>query len=82
LTFIQGFWSNKIGARVEISGKVDVTDITGNEIARAVITGEATDSVPGSCFDAEGAIHLAGEKAIRRLGTDYVYKIINTNALH
>lgn len=82
LNLIQGFWSNKVGARVELSGKVDVTDNSGVEIARAIITGEASDTIPGGCFDAEKAIHLAGEKAIRRLGTDYVYKIINTNALH
>lgn len=82
LNLISGFWSTKIGARVELSGKVDVTDGSGAEVARAIITGEASDSAPGGCADGDKAIHLAGEKAIRRLGTDYVYKIINTNALH
>ena len=74
---IPGFWIGKAGANIDVSGKVDVTDGQGNEVTRAIIEGEgnAVDTDPSE------ALRLAGEKAIKRLGTDYVYKVINTNVL-
>jgi phosphoribosylformylglycinamidine (FGAM) synthase PurS component len=82
LNVIPGFWTSKISARVEITARADVTDLQGTEVARAVLEGEATEVRDGGCFDANVALEAASEKAVRRLGTDYVYKIINTNVLH
>lgn len=79
---VERLFTNRVEAHVEISGRVEVRDAQGAPTARAMIYGEGTESADGGCFNAEKAIHLAGDKAIRRLGTDFVYKVINANVLH
>ncbi|GBQ24635.1 hypothetical protein AA0472_1486 [Acetobacter estunensis NRIC 0472] len=82
ISVIPRMFSSRVEAHVEITGRVDVRDAQGTPAARAMIYGEGTESADGGCFNAETAIHLAGDKAIRRLGTDFVYKVINSNILH
>jgi hypothetical protein len=82
LNVIPGFFSTKISAHIEITARTDVTDGQGTELARAVLEGQATEVRDGGCFNADVALTAASDKALRRLGTDYVYKIINTNVLH
>ena len=77
LNVIPGFFQARADATIEISCKVDVTDNQGNEIARALIDGEGSDVDP----DASTAFQVAGEKAIKKMASDYAYKIINTNVM-
>lgn len=79
LVLQQGFLTSKYIARVEIAAKIDVTGESGNEIARAIVTGHGTFSSPST--SPIETLQNAGEKAIKNLATDYVYKIVNTGAL-
>lgn len=82
LALIPGFLSATVRAQVALTGRVDVTDASGNEVARAIISGDGNGSADGDCPAGGPALKAASEKAIKRIVTDYVYKVINTNTLH
>lgn len=81
LTVTPNFWSVAYAVHVDLTGRVDVTDSTGNEITRAEISGSGSGSVNGNCTAIQKAIEEASEKAIRKMGSDFAYKIINTNVM-
>lgn len=82
LSVIQGFLSASVNAHIELSATVDVTDITGKELAKAEIVGSGSATGSGNSDGIQQAIKLAGQKAMKKIGEDYVFKIINTNTLH
>ncbi len=51
--------------------------------SRAILNGEGQDDAEGGANCAAGgtALNGAADKALRRLATEYVYKVINTNTL-
>lgn len=77
-----GFWSATVFADVSLSARVNVTDQNGADIAKAEVSGTGEASVKGSCAGADQAIQMATEKAVKKLGSDFVFKIINSNTLH
>lgn len=76
-----GFWTMTYTIHVDLSGKVDVTDSTGTALVKAEITGSGSASATGNCTVLSKAVQAASEKAIRKMGSDFAYKVIDTNVL-
>ncbi|WP_041247091.1 hypothetical protein [Komagataeibacter medellinensis] len=85
LAVTPNFWSVTYEVHVDLTGRVDVTDSTGNEITKAEISGSGSSSVNGNCIviqkGIQQAIKEASKKAIRKMGSDFACKIINTNVV-
>lgn len=77
-----GFWSATVFATVSLSAHVNVTDDTGRDIAKAVVSGTGEASASGNCVGADSVVEIATEKAIKKIGSDFVFKIINSSSLH
>lgn len=69
--------------RVSMVVRVNVYAPDGSEVVRAILNGEGQDDAEGGANCAAGgtALNGAADKALRRLATEYVYKVINTNTL-
>lgn len=76
-----GFWSSTVFATVSLSAHVNVTDETGRDVAKAVVSGTGEASASGNCIGADQVVELATEKAIKKIGSDFVFKIINSSSL-
>jgi hypothetical protein len=76
-----GFFSGTAHATVELTVKVAVADTSGTDVAKAILDGEGAADASGDCPAAREALQQASEKAIKRLGLEYVDKIVNTNVL-
>ena len=76
-----GFLSGTAHATVELTVRVSVADSSGTDVAKAILDGEGSADVDGDCPAAGDALQQASEKAIKRMGLEYVDKIVNTNVL-
>jgi hypothetical protein len=76
-----GFFSGTAHASVELTVKVAVADSSGNDVAKAILDGEGAADASGDCPAAGDALQQAAAKAIKRIGLEYVDKIVNTNVL-
>ena len=76
-----GFFSGTAHATVELTVKVAVADSAGTEVAKAILDGEGAADASGDCPAAGEALQQASEKAVKRIGLEYVDKIVNTNVL-
>jgi hypothetical protein len=76
-----GFFSGTAHATVELTVRVAVADSSGTDVAKAVLDGEGSADASGDCPAAGEALEAASEKAVKRLGLEYVDKIVNTNVL-
>jgi hypothetical protein len=76
-----GFFEGTAHATVELTVRVAVADSNGTDVAKAVLDGEGSADAGGDCPAAGDALQQASEKAVKRLGLEYVDKIINTNVL-
>lgn len=81
VSVMPGFWSVTYTVHVDLSGKVDVTDSTGTSIVKAEITGSGSASATGNCTMLTKAVQTASEKAIKKMGSDFAFKVIDTNVL-
>lgn len=81
VSIMPGFWTMSYTIHVDLSGKVDVVDSSGTSVVKAEITGSGSASATGNCTALSKAIQVASEKAIRKMGSDFAYKVIDTNVL-
>ena len=79
--YSSGFFSGTAHATVELTVRVAVADGSGTEVAKAILDGEGAADASGDCPVAGGALQQAADKAVKRMGLEYVDKIINTNVL-
>lgn len=75
---IPGFWTASVSANADIVLRVSIMDQQRREIVRTAISGHGTANLPGNCLSAGLPIKQAIEKAIRRVGDEYAYRVLNT----
>lgn len=81
IMFVPGFLSATALASVNVTLRVYALDGTGREITRALITGHGEANQVGGAQTMESVIAVAATRAMRKLGDDFVYKIINSGQL-
>jgi hypothetical protein len=81
IAFAPGFFVATAVADVNITVRVRVLNGAGAEISRALITGHGEASQDGGAETMEHVIAMAGERALRKIGDDFVYKVINSGQI-
>jgi hypothetical protein len=76
------FFDGLLDAYTEVTLRVRVIDAKGNEVLKAIVSGEGSGEVTGACPDGAPSLSQAAGKAVRRTVESYVDKVINSGVIH